>query len=116
MCILVNSRLKVKDYWLNGDWDVDLLHDLVDHTKAAKIVNEVGGNRGGLDLVVWKPNQDGVFTTASAWDVIRVRKVEVTWVEWLWQKHLPKKQLFAYGKQDLIVCLWMIEYVLLVSL
>lgn len=77
--------------------DVDLLNELVGHTKAAEIVNEVGGNRAGLDLVVWKPNRDGVFTTALAWDVIRVQNEEVSLMEWLWKKYLPNKAA---------VCIW----------
>ncbi|KAF6151774.1 hypothetical protein GIB67_010348 [Kingdonia uniflora] len=36
------------------------------------------------DLIVWKPNADGIFTTKSAWETIRAHKPKFNWSKIVW--------------------------------
>ncbi|KAK4859764.1 hypothetical protein QYF36_011330 [Acer negundo] len=40
-------------------------------------------------------NPDGIFSTKSAWEIIRRRGSICPWNKWLWHKHVPKKMSFV---------------------
>lgn len=47
--MLVNPTLKVQDCFRDGNWDVELLHEVVGSSKALEIVSEIGGVCGGVE-------------------------------------------------------------------
>lgn len=52
---------------------------------------QLGEQKEGADVLVWKPTDDGSFTSKSAWDCIRIKASKVRWAEWVWHTALPKK-------------------------
>ncbi|KAG2696272.1 hypothetical protein I3760_07G050900 [Carya illinoinensis] len=83
--------LKVRECRLQNGWDVDLLHRLVGATKMEEILNCLGEQKEGGDLLIWKPTLNGVFSSKSAWDCVRVRAPKSEWATWIWHSALPKK-------------------------
>ncbi|KAJ0094336.1 hypothetical protein Patl1_15029 [Pistacia atlantica] len=67
------SQLKIKDVWIDGSWDENVLVDLVGINKTEEIMNGVVAGKVGTDITIWKPEVKGVFTSAPAWDLIRVK-------------------------------------------
>ncbi|CAI9763513.1 unnamed protein product [Fraxinus pennsylvanica] len=70
-------------------------------TKAAEVVQTIGARKEGSDMVIWKPNDNGDFSTSSAWDIVRVRSPKIPWMKWIWHKFLPKKVSF---------CMWKVKF------
>lgn len=62
---LTQLKLKVNDCW---EWNTTSLTSLVGEDKAMEIRLAIVGCKQGWDMVIWKPNQDGYFSTASTWD------------------------------------------------
>ncbi|XP_042964656.1 uncharacterized protein LOC122298876 [Carya illinoinensis] len=83
--------LKVRECRFQNGWDVDLLHRLVGATKMEEILNCLGEQKEGGDLLIWKPTLNGVFSSKSAWDCVRVRAPKSEWAAWIWHSALPKK-------------------------
>lgn len=48
-------------------------------------------------MLVWKPSHDGSFSSATTWDVIRVKAPSVQGMNWIWHGQVPKK---------MPVCVW----------
>ncbi|KAJ0088691.1 hypothetical protein Patl1_32423 [Pistacia atlantica] len=91
------SQLKIKDVWIDGSWDENVLVDLVGINKTEEIMNGVVAGKVGTDITIWKPEVEGVFTSASAWDLIRVKGPEHLGMGWIWHHYLPRK---------ISVCMW----------
>ncbi|XP_042964705.1 uncharacterized protein LOC122298926 [Carya illinoinensis] len=83
--------LKVRECGLQNGWDVDLLHRLVGATKMEEILNCLGEQKEGGDLLIWKPTLNKVFSSKSAWDCVRVRAPKSEWATWIWHSALLKK-------------------------
>lgn len=94
---VLQPGIKIKECWEPVTWDVDLLKELVGVTKTEEILMSSIKKKEGSDVFVWKPFIDGKFSTASAWEVIRVKGDEVSWMEWVWHKLLPRK---------ISMCMW----------
>lgn len=69
--------LKVLDCRLQDGWDVDLLRRLVGENKLEEILNCLGEHKEGADLLIWKLNTSGEFTSKSAWDCIRAHAPKI---------------------------------------
>ncbi|KAJ0086550.1 hypothetical protein Patl1_07518 [Pistacia atlantica] len=91
------SQLKIKDVWIDGSWDENVLVDLVGINKTEEIMNGVVAGKVGTDITIWKPEVKGVFTSAPAWDLIRVKGTEHLGMGWIWHHYLPRK---------ISVCMW----------
>lgn len=65
--------LKIKDCHIENGWDTLLLENLVGHQKAFKLYQFLARRKEGQDVLLWVNNNNGVFTTKSAWDIIRIR-------------------------------------------
>ncbi|XP_042944790.1 uncharacterized protein LOC122278671 [Carya illinoinensis] len=83
--------LKVRECRIQNGWDVDLLVNLVGETKAEEILNSLGAHKEGTDVLIWKPALNGVFSSKSAWECIRVHTPKSKWANWIWHPALPKK-------------------------
>ncbi|XP_042952180.1 uncharacterized protein LOC122289263 [Carya illinoinensis] len=94
---IVNPLVKVKDLWIGNEWDGNALRELVGENRAWEIMRSVMAGKEGSDVYIWELNKHGNFTTASAWNIIRVRRDELPWKGWFWHNMLPRR---------VVVCVW----------
>lgn len=90
--------LKKCDCRIENGWDVDLLRNLVGESKLEAILDCLGGSKQGADMLVWKPNLNGKFSTKSAWECVRVKAPKMIWLEWIWHATLPNFSLINMWK------------------
>lgn len=88
---ITNQRVHIRECWLEHEWNVELLKELVGESITAEIVQNRVSERNELDICVWKPSSNGKFTMTTAWEVTREKGVILPWHNWLWNKDLPKK-------------------------
>ncbi|KAF8406683.1 hypothetical protein HHK36_008774 [Tetracentron sinense] len=80
----ITPSLCIKDLWVENSWDKDKLVELVGSVKTEEIVQTIAAGRNGEDVLVWMPSKDGKFSSASAWDRIRVRAPQAPEMKWIW--------------------------------
>ncbi|KAF8413601.1 hypothetical protein HHK36_001593 [Tetracentron sinense] len=97
----ITPSLCIKDLWVENSWDRDKLVELVGSVKTEEIVQTIAAGRNGEDVLVWMPSKDGKFSSASAWDRIRVRAPQAPEMKWIWHGLLPKR---------VSVCVWKSRY------
>lgn len=56
---VIQPRLEVKDCWVDGKWDRELLDNLMDSSIVDNIMREIPGRRSGSDVLIWHPCVDG---------------------------------------------------------
>lgn len=89
-------QLKIKDILTaDGTWNRNRLKELMGENQAYSIEHVNMKSRGGRDLYVWKPSKDGLFSTKSAWEVIRKKGMACAWKCWLWPNRVPKRISFV---------------------
>lgn len=88
--ITSNPNLKVKDCKFQNSWDIELLKNMVGDNKLEEVLECLGTVKEGDNLLIWKPNGDGNFTSKSACDLIHLKGPRLTWNDWLWNCALPK--------------------------
>lgn len=59
----------------------------------------------GEDTFIGKPNTDGIFSSSSAWEIIRVKGEPAQWMDWIWYNSIPKK---------ISICTWKARFKCLV--
>ncbi|CAI9783898.1 unnamed protein product [Fraxinus pennsylvanica] len=59
--------LLVRDCWIEDGWDFTYLKELVGETKAAEVGQTIEAGKEGSGMIIWKPNDNGEFSTSSAW-------------------------------------------------
>ncbi|XP_042962665.1 uncharacterized protein LOC122296936 [Carya illinoinensis] len=64
---------------------------LVGESKMEEVLNCLGEQKYGNDLLIWKPNLNGEFSSKSTWDCVNVRAPKSEWASWIWHSTLPKK-------------------------
>ncbi|XP_022867657.1 uncharacterized protein LOC111387334 [Olea europaea var. sylvestris] len=91
--VVANSQWKIREgkisFWLG---------QLVGTNMATNIIEKIGGQKPGRDILIWRPNAHGIFSTSSAWDVIRIRSSTVKRAKWVWHNTLPKRALVVIWK------------------
>ncbi|KAF8405073.1 hypothetical protein HHK36_009970 [Tetracentron sinense] len=97
----ITPALCIKDLWVENSWDRDKLVELVGSVKTEEIVQTIATGRNGENVLVWMPSKDGKFSSASAWDRIRVRAPQAPEMKWIWHGLLPKR---------VSVCVWKSRY------
>ncbi|XP_022869151.1 uncharacterized protein LOC111388627 [Olea europaea var. sylvestris] len=83
--------LRINDICLDSGWNMNQLLQLVGEDKAASVMAKVSKCREGDDVLIWKPNRKGTFSSKSAWDMIRVQQPQTSWGRWVWHSALPKR-------------------------
>ncbi|XP_022895286.1 uncharacterized protein LOC111409473 [Olea europaea var. sylvestris] len=83
--------LRIKDICLDSDWNMNQLLQLVGEDKASSVMAKVSKCREGDNVLIWKTNSEGTFSSKSAWDIIRVRQPQTSWGRWVWHSALPKR-------------------------
>ncbi|XP_042950164.1 uncharacterized protein LOC122282278 [Carya illinoinensis] len=64
--ISAQPSLKVRECQIQNGWDVDLLKELVGESKLEEILDGLGENKEGVDVLIWKPTLNGKFSSKSA--------------------------------------------------
>ncbi|KAF5467850.1 hypothetical protein F2P56_012062 [Juglans regia] len=77
-----HTKALVKDFWVGNAWDENALIEMIGENRALEVVHSVKAGKEGSDVYIWEPTQNGIFTTASTWDIIRTRG-SVLWVSLL---------------------------------
>lgn len=57
--------------------------------------------KAGLDKFLWERNPLGLFTTRSAWDLVRGKGAILEVSKWIWHHQIPKK---------ISICMWKAYY------
>ncbi|KAG2411216.1 hypothetical protein I3760_Q020700 [Carya illinoinensis] len=83
--------LKAQECWELGAWDTIALEELVGEEKINEILMSNLNQKVGSDVFVWKPTTNGKFSIASAWEVIRIKGMRRSWMDWVWHKLLPTR-------------------------
>ncbi|XP_042983328.1 uncharacterized protein LOC122312726 [Carya illinoinensis] len=82
-------NLKLEDCKAGLGCNMDLFTRLVGHHKAEDLILQLGRIKKGKDLLIWLPSADGLFSTKSAWNCIRIRAPVFPWANWVWHSALP---------------------------
>lgn len=87
--------MKVKEFIRLGQWNIDILRlslskDMVDHisTNTKHVTSEVN------DKACWMPETSGDFSIKSAFQLMRHKKNEATWIIFVWVKGFSSKKFF----------------------
>lgn len=68
---LIDTQLKVRDFLINDDWNLRMLHDIVDNETVANIVKTPAAVYGsGNDKIIWNGTSNGKFSIASAYSIL----------------------------------------------
>ncbi|CAI9759426.1 unnamed protein product [Fraxinus pennsylvanica] len=95
----VNVQCNVKtNVYLESGWDVERLHELVGEEVAGNIMQKLHACKPRRDILIWKPQKQGIFTSRSAWDMLRIKVPEVHWAKWAKNKAIPKRVSLAMWK------------------
>lgn len=86
-----NPKLKIQECWDFPQWDIEKLTTLVGEEIIKEIILSNVKWNNGSNLFIWKPNQDGQFTKALAWESIRLKGDAYNWWNWVWHSYVPKK-------------------------
>lgn len=73
------NNMNVSDYWERDHWVEDQLKNLVEENKIDETLRSKIHCKWGLNLYIWKPSMDKMFTTTLAWDITRKKCVLVHW-------------------------------------
>ncbi|XP_057958688.1 uncharacterized protein LOC131151460 [Malania oleifera] len=65
--------------------------ELVGNDKAEEVIQNTSCGRPREDILIWTLNDNGSFTSSSAWNLIRAKGPHVRDMDWLWHNLLPKK-------------------------
>ena len=89
--VIGHPLLKIKECHLDNGWDFSLLERLVGYQQASHLWQLLARSKEGNDVLIWLKDNNGNFSTKSAWDCIRVRASPLPWAQWIWHNNLPKK-------------------------
>lgn len=91
-----NMNEKVSDYWRNGEWDVQKVNATLANETAQQVL-QIRIRNDGNDLIAWKLEVDGVFSTKSARRVFRTRLPRSNILDSLWHKFItPNISIFNW--------------------
>lgn len=89
--------LEFQEFVINDQWDVERLQALLGEHLTSEVVSTVGVLREVKDVLIWLPDKNSIFSTKSAWKLIRVKMPNFTWAKWVWNSMLSKK---------ISLCMW----------
>ncbi|GAA0157964.1 hypothetical protein LIER_15111 [Lithospermum erythrorhizon] len=86
-----NLKLKVKDVWTNGAWDLGKLTNLISQEDAV-VTSQIHIQAGSPDQLLWKTTSNGQFSLKDAYSLcgITVFQKKISMVAWtLYQGLIP---------------------------
>lgn len=89
-----SSKSLVKDYIINGIWNIDRHRLVVPEDMVRQIILIDIGEHDRSDYAVWMDSSDGHYSNKSAWHIIRQSSQKN--LEWnkIWHKSIPFKISF----------------------
>ncbi|KAF5446730.1 hypothetical protein F2P56_032333 [Juglans regia] len=96
--VIDHSMIKIKECRIENGWDIPLLERLVGQQKANDVYQFLARRNEGQDVLVWMKENNGSFSTKSAWDCIRIQAPPLNWAHWIWHNHIPKKMSIMMWK------------------
>ncbi|WMV45633.1 hypothetical protein MTR67_039018 [Solanum verrucosum] len=93
--ISILNNATIAHFLVNGEWNERKLRQqvpplLIPHILSTKFQYQ----QGDKDTAVWKPNDSGNFSCASAWKICRLRKSNAVSNSQIWHKNIPFKMSF----------------------
>ncbi|EOY17513.1 Uncharacterized protein TCM_036737 [Theobroma cacao] len=83
-----SSMAQVSDFFLNNSWNVEKLKTVLQQEVVEEIV-KIPIDTSSNDKAYWTTTPNGDFSTKSAWQLIRNRKVENPVFNFIWHKSVP---------------------------
>ncbi|KAG6724418.1 hypothetical protein I3842_03G258400 [Carya illinoinensis] len=102
--IVEDSKLQVRQVLDGAVWNYGWLRQIVDEETIGKILQSRLRVRDWKDVLVWKHSIDGLFSTKSAWQLVRSHGTVCTWRKWLWQDHhvkMPSQWMILFNSLEL---------------
>ncbi|KAF5462708.1 hypothetical protein F2P56_018694 [Juglans regia] len=96
-----NSKLCIKDGWINNSRNSDRLLELVGSELTEEILQNVPTGKSGQDMYIWKPALDGSFSIGTAWEAMRGKSLNTLYHDCFWHNMLPK---------SISMCLWKVWF------
>ncbi|XP_041009391.1 uncharacterized protein LOC121253444 [Juglans microcarpa x Juglans regia] len=87
--VILFLKLRIANY-LNS-WDVDFILQRVGPENLDGILEDISKTKPGLDVLIWTNNDNGLFSTKSGWDCVRIRGGTLEGHSWMWHNNLPLK-------------------------
>ncbi|EOY06960.1 Uncharacterized protein TCM_021522 [Theobroma cacao] len=83
-----SSMAQVSDFFLNNSWDIEKLKSVLQQEVVEEIA-KIPINASSNDRAYWTPTPNGDFSTKSAWQLSRERKVVNPTYNYIWHKSVP---------------------------
>lgn len=74
-----------------NQWNIEHLKILVVKNITEEILRLNVKSKNGFNVTLRKPNIEGMFTIASAWEAIRLKGENVGLMKWVWNNLTPQK-------------------------
>ncbi|WMV30126.1 hypothetical protein MTR67_023511 [Solanum verrucosum] len=85
----------VSQFLLNGQWNEAMVRRYVPPLLVPRILStQIHYQTGVQDIAIWQPNESGIFSCSSAWDLIRQKKDKIIFYSHIWHKQVPFKVSF----------------------
>lgn len=89
------GNIKVSPFLQNGQWNEQMIRLYAPPLMVPRILGtHVQFQDGVPDVAIWKLNKNGLFSSSSAWNVIRQKKPKTKINTFIWQRHIPLKISF----------------------
>ena len=89
------NNATVAQFLVDGKWNERKLRQQVPPLLIPHILNYTFQYQQGVpDIAIWRPNENGKFTCASAWEICRHMNHIAGIYSQIWHKHIPFKMSF----------------------
>lgn len=89
------NNIVLLKFIVNGNWNERLIRQHVNPLIVPKILQtNINFDEGNADKAIWTPNENGLFTIASAWDIIRKKRHQDPINHIIWHRNIPFKVCF----------------------
>ena len=93
------NNMKIGDFLDDGKWNERAIRQNVPPLLIPSILNHsFQYKEGRLDAAIWMHEDNGQFTIASAWRIIRRKKLTDPINKCIWHKSIPFKVSFFIGE------------------
>ncbi|XP_042942930.1 uncharacterized protein LOC122277118 [Carya illinoinensis] len=77
LCDLVQQveypDIRIRELVINDLWDIGKLQEMIGNRLGTDVMETIGNLKNKKDVLIWLPNKNGLFSTTSAWDMLRVK-------------------------------------------
>lgn len=87
------TALLVKDVWIDGHWNIPMLHTLLP-SHLVDAIAAISLDLSCCDVPYWTLSRHGTFTLTSAWHHVHVPAIERPYFAYIWHASIPLKISF----------------------